>query len=76
MKVRDAQKLRDMLLIIGTVMMLSSYFYKPLFVPGIVVACACLIPHFLYNKCPNCGKQLTTRTESKFCPHCGKKIDQ
>lgn len=75
MKVRKAQKLRDVLLIVGSIIMLCSYFYKYLMIIGIVIASSCLIPHFLYNKCPNCGKQLTTRTESKYCPHCGKQID-
>ena len=74
MKVRDAQKLRDMLLIFGFIIMLAAYLYKPLFIIGVIVAFSCLIPHFLYNKCPHCGKQLG-RNEGKFCQHCGGKID-
>ena len=50
MNVRKAQRLRNMLLLIGAFMMLGSYFYEPLMVSGIVVASACLIPHFLFNK--------------------------
>lgn len=74
MKVRDARKLRDMLLIIGFMIMLAAYLYEPLFIIGVIVAFSCLIPHFLYNKCPRCGKQLG-RNEGRFCQHCGEKID-
>lgn len=75
MNVRKAQRLRNMLLLIGTFMMLGSYFYESLMVSGIVVASACLIPHFLFNKCPHCGKQLGNN-EAKCCQHCGKEIDE
>ena len=74
MPVRKAQKLRDALLIVGFITMLSAYIYEPLAVVGAVVAFSCLIPHFLFNKCPHCGKQLG-RNESKFCQFCGKPID-
>ena len=75
MNVRKAQKLRNMLLLIGIFMMLGSYFYEPMLVSGVIVACFCLIPHFLYNKCPHCGKQLGNN-ESKCCQHCGGHIDE
>lgn len=75
MNVRKAQKLRNMLLLIGIFMMLGSYFYEPMLVSGVIVACSCLIPHFLYNKCPHCGKQLGNN-ESKCCQHCGGHIDE
>ena len=55
-------------------MMLGAYIYEPLFQPGMVVAFSCLIPHFLWNKCPHCGKQLG-RNEAEFCQFCGGKID-
>lgn len=74
MNIRKAQKLRDMLLLIGFFMMLGSYIYEPLFTPGMIVACSCLIPHFLWNKCPHCGKQLG-RNEAEFCQFCGGKIE-
>lgn len=54
--------------------MLLAYVYQPFFYLGGVIACSCLIPHFLYNKCPHCGKQLG-RNEGDFCQHCGKRID-
>lgn len=75
MKVRTAQKVRNTLLIVGFVIMLGAYLYEPLWIIGILVACSCLIPHFLYNKCPHCGKQLGNN-ESKFCQHCGKALDE
>lgn len=74
MKARDAQKLRDILLIIGFIIMLAAYIYEPIFIIGAVVAVSCLIPDFLYNKCPHCKKRLG-RNEGNFCQHCGGKID-
>ncbi len=74
MKVRHAQKLRNLLLLIGTVIMLAAYFYEPLLIIGMIVAFSSLIPHFLYNKCPHCGKQLGNQ-EAKYCQHCGRQLD-
>ena len=74
MKARDAQKLTTILLIVGTILMLAAYLYEPLWKIGAVVAISCLVPHFLYNKCPHCNKQLG-RNAGKFCQHCGEKID-
>lgn len=74
MKVRDAQKLIVMLLIIGFIIMLGAYLYKPLFIIGFIVSVSSLIPHFLYNKCPHCGKHLG-RNEGRFCQYCGKEIE-
>lgn len=74
MKVRTAQRLRNTILLAGAVIMLCSHIYEPLFLVGGVVACSCLIPHFLFNKCPHCGKQLGNN-EGKRCQHCGKALD-
>jgi len=74
MKVRQAQKLRNWLLIIGTVIMLGAYIYEPLLAIGILVSFSCLIPHFLFNKCPHCRRQLG-HNEAKYCQYCGKPID-
>ena len=74
MDVRKAQKLRNTLLIIGFIVMLAAYVWEPLMVIGAIVAVSCLIPHFLYNKCPHCGKQLG-KNEADFCQFCGGKID-
>lgn len=74
MKARDAQKLRDKILLIGFLIMLASVLYEPLLIIGVVVSLSCLIPDFLYNKCPHCKKHLG-RNNGKFCQHCGEKID-
>lgn len=74
MKARDAQRLRDLLLLAGFIIMLASYLLKPIFIIGLIVAISCLIPDFLYNKCPHCKKRLG-RNEAQFCQHCGGKID-
>lgn len=74
MKIRNARKLRDTLLILGFVIMMASYLIRPLFIVGLIVALSCLIPDILYNKCPKCGKHLG-RNEGSFCQHCGAKID-
>lgn len=76
MTVRQGRKLRDALLITGTVVMLLSALLRrePLFVIGAVIAFAALIPHFLFNKCPHCKRQLG-RSEGDFCQFCGKPLD-
>lgn len=75
MTVKKARKLRDTLLIVGAVvMLLGGYLYEPLFIVGVIVAVSCLIPHFLCNKCPHCGKQLG-KNEGEFCQFCGERFD-
>ena len=74
MKVKEAQKLRDTLFIVGIIIMLCAGIFEPLTVIGAVIAFSGLIPHFLYNKCPSCGKQLG-RNDGKYCQHCGKALD-
>jgi rRNA maturation endonuclease Nob1 len=44
-----------------------------LFFVALAVTFSALIPHFLYNKCPRCKKQLG-RNEGDFCQFCGQKI--
>ncbi len=74
MNPREACRLRDTLLIVGFIIMLAAYIYEPLFIIGAIVALSCLIPDFMYNRCPHCGKRLG-RNEAKYCQHCGKPID-
>ena len=74
MKPRQAGKLRDILLIVGFVVMLMGYYHKAFLIAGACIACSCLIPHFLFYKCPHCGRFLG-RNEGEFCQHCGKRID-
>ena len=74
MNPRKACVLRDTLFVVGFIIMLAAYIYEPLIVIGAIVMFCGLIPHFRYNRCPHCGKQLG-RNEEKYCQHCGKSID-
>lgn len=74
MKPKKARKLRNALMIIGTAVMLLSFIDKVFFVIGAVITFSCLLPHFLFYKCPHCGKNLG-RNEGDFCQYCGKGID-
>lgn len=75
MTVKKARKLRDRLLLGGFVLMLLGYLYDPIFIVGLIVAFSCLIPDFLFNKCPHCGKRLG-RNKGGFCQFCGNPLDQ
>lgn len=66
MKAKAAQKLRNILLIVGVVIMLAAYWYEAAFMIGVIVTVSCLIPDFLYNKCPHCKKRLG-RNGGQFC---------
>ena len=74
MKLRKAQKLRNTLLIVGFFIMLLGYYSNVIGVIGVIVSVSSLIPHFLYNKCPHCGKQLGGN-EGEFCQFCGRPLD-
>ena len=74
MNVRKAQKLRNILFVVGIVLMMCSYISDAIFIIGVVVTLSGLIPDFLYNRCPHC-KKLLGRNEAVFCQHCGGKID-
>ena len=72
---KQARKLRDILLITGGIVVLLAYIWEPLFVIGAILASSCLIPHFLFNRCPHCGKQLGMGYGA-YCPFCGGSIDK
>ena len=74
MTVKRARKVRDALLISGFVIMLLALIWEPFLYIGGTVTFSCLIPHFLFNKCPRCGKQLG-RSGGAFCPFCGRSLD-
>ena len=74
MTVKQARKVRDALLIGGTIIVLLTYFWEPFVCVGVIVGLSGLIPHFLYNRCPHCGKQLY-RNAGKYCQYCGKPLD-
>ena len=72
---KKARTLRDTLMAIGFVVMLSGYLFgMASTIIGAVIMLSCLIPDFLYNKCPHCQKRLG-RNERAFCQHCGGRID-
>lgn len=75
MKPTKARKLRDILMITGIVIMLLGYMSEIFWIVGAIVACSSLFMHFLFYKCPHCGRCLG-RNESKFCQHCGKRIEE
>lgn len=70
--VKNARKLIVTLWIAGFVLSMLGGAYVPLLIAGIIVIVSSLIPHFLYNKCPHCGKNLG-RNEGRFCQFCGKE---
>ena len=77
MKPQPAQRLRDILLVTGFLVMLSSVLFgETLLWVGVVIAFSSLIPHFLFNKCPHCGHQLRPWTpRDPYCPFCGQRVD-
>ena len=75
MKIKTAQRVRDMLFVLGFVVMLCGVFYRPLLAVGAVAGFAGLVPHFLFNRCPRCEKNLGRNTK-EFCQYCGARIDE
>ena len=75
MNYRKAGKLRDALLVVGFVTMLAAYIWEPLFIVGALIAVSSLIPHFLFYKCPHCGKNLG-RDGGDFCRFCGAFLEK
>ena len=77
MKPQPAQRLRDILLQLGTLVMFSSYLFGDMLLwVGMVIAFSSLLPHSLFNKCPHCGHQLRPWTQrNPYCPFCGKRVD-
>ncbi len=71
---KKAQNLRDLIFVVGFIIMLAGYLWDPFLIIGFIIALSCLIPDYLYNRCPHCKKRLG-RNEGKFCHHCGKEID-
>ena len=74
MNFKKAQVFRDTLLVIGFILMFAGFLWNPLIIIGFITALSCIIPDYLYNRCPHCRKRLG-RNEGKFCHHCGKEID-
>lgn len=74
MSVKKARKLRDGLLISGFVVALAGYLWSALSFVGVVLMFTALIPHFLWNKCPHCGKNFG-RDGGDYCQYCGKSVE-
>ena len=75
MSVHKARKLRDGLLIGGAVVMFLGCNWVPVFIVGVIVTCSCLVPHFLWNRCPYCERQLG-RNDGNYCQFCGGRLDE
>ena len=75
MTVKQGRKLRDILLTSGFIVMLLAYIWEPLFIIGAIIEFSCLILHFLFNRCPHCGKQLG-KSDGLYCQFCGKSLDK
>ncbi len=75
MSVKKARKLTYTLLVAGFVLALGAYVWDPLIVIGSVVMVSALIPHFLWYRCPYCGKQLG-RNDGDYCQYCGRRLDE
>ena len=72
MKPKQAGKCRDVLMIAGVVVMLLGCIHKAFLVAGLCIAASCLLPHFLFYRCPHCGK-LLGRNEALRGEHRGMK---
>ena len=76
MSVKKARKLKNILLIAGLIVFLIGYYGNVFgFIYfGVVLMFSALVPHFLWNKCPHCGKHFG-RDGGDYCQHCGKPIE-
>lgn len=74
MKVRTVQKLRDIFLLVGIIIMLCHGIFAPFFVIGGIITLIGFVMHFCYNKCPYCRRQLG-RNNGAYCQHCGHALD-
>ena len=74
MKVKSARVLTVIILIVGMIITQLANLYEPFRTIGVIVVLSCLIPAFLYNRCPYCKKYLG-KSDGDFCPYCGKEIE-
>ena len=74
MTIKRARRVRNVLVIAGAGVMLLAYIWEPFIYIGAITVFSCLIPQFLFIKCPHCGKQLG-ENEGEFCQFCGKRLD-
>ena len=69
----NARFLTTLILILGILIMLFSVYRESLLYIGAAVIFSSLIPEFLFNKCPHCGKYLG-KNYGRFCQFCGKSL--
>lgn len=69
----NARFLTALLLILGILIMVFSVYRESLRYIGAAVVFSCLIPEFLFNKCPHCGRYLG-KNSGRFCQFCGKPL--
>ena len=74
MKVSTARELSTILMLGGIILILCREIYMPFLLIGSIITLFGLVVHFLYNKCPYCGRQLG-RDYGDYCPHCGRALD-
>lgn len=74
MKPKQARKCRNMLVMVGVVVMLMGYFHQAFLAIGAFISFSSFIPDLWYNRCPHCGR-LLGRNEGDYCQYCGGHID-
>lgn len=74
MKVKEARKISNIIIITGLAIILMGYIYKPFVIIGSIVFIYGFIVNILYNRCSGCGKYFDRNT-GDYCRYCGKKID-
>lgn len=74
MNVRTARNLKDILLLVGIILMLCDNIFAPFLIIGGIITLFGIIVYFLYVKCPYCKRQLG-RDDGEYCPHCGRALD-
>lgn len=74
MKVSTARNLKDILLLVGIILMFCREIYAPFLIVGGIITLFGFIVHFRYNKCPYCKRQLG-RADGDYCQYCGHALD-
>ena len=74
MKVSTARNLKDILLLVGIILMFCREIYAPFLIVGGIITLFGFMVHFRYNKCPYCKRQLG-RADGDYCQYCGHALD-
>lgn len=73
MNVKKARRIRDILFIIGIIIMLFGLMSEMFLIIGGLVMVLGLIFHLAFNRCPHCGKYLG-KENGMFCESCGSNV--